>query len=339
MLPLVPGYLSLVSGVSVAEFQAGATVDTGHVLRSTLLFVAGFTLVFVALRGGRERRRLAPARHRQVLNRAAGIVVIVMGLFLAGLVSPRFLHGERRFHVLAAAPRSAAPPLMGMAFAFGWTPCIGPILAPSSLTTAATEETLGRGVGLLIAYSLGLGVPFVAAGLAFGRLTSVFGWVKRHFRAINLVSGLVPRPLRPAAAHPQPHTLSLARSSPPRHDRAWHSPRDQLSDAAQTLAGSSRAKFSKKTNSTTRNTGVPRQVGRPAPPQPADSTRSANATAASDGAPQTAPAASPSGSPERPASGGLGRGAGQDRFAGGSRRWRRGLADRDGTRRSAAGRR
>jgi cytochrome c-type biogenesis protein len=81
-----------------------------------------------------------------------------------------------------------APPLMGMAFAFGWTPCIGPILSVV-LTTAATQSTLGRGVGLLVAYSLGLGVPFVAAGVGLGRLEGVFGWVKRHFRMLNLTSG------------------------------------------------------------------------------------------------------------------------------------------------------
>ncbi|MGH9284731.1 MAG: cytochrome c biogenesis CcdA family protein [Acidimicrobiales bacterium] len=83
-----------------------------------------------------------------------------------------------------------APPVMGMAFAFGWTPCIGPVLA-TVLTAAADQATLGRGVALLVAYSLGLGVPFVAAGLAAGRLATVFDWLKGHARAINLVAGLV----------------------------------------------------------------------------------------------------------------------------------------------------
>jgi len=189
VLPLVPGYLSLVSGVSVAEFQAGATVDTGHVLRSTLLFVAGFTLVFVALGAGASALGSLLNDHRQVLDRAAGIVVIVMGLFLAGVVSPRFLVVERRFHVPVARLGALAPPLMGMAFALGWTPCIGPILG-ALIAQAETEATLGRGVTLLFAYSLGLGVPFVYTGLAFGRMTSVFSWVRRHFRTINVVSGL-----------------------------------------------------------------------------------------------------------------------------------------------------
>ena len=189
VLPLVPGYLSLVSGVSVAELRAGETVDTGHVLRSTLLFVAGFTLVFVALGAGASALGSLLNDHRQVLDRAAGLVVIVMGLFLAGVVSPRFLVVERRFHVPVSRLGALAPPLMGMAFALGWTPCIGPILG-AVITRAETEATLGRGVTLLFAYSLGLGVPFVYTGLAFGRMTSVFTWVRRHFRAINVVSGL-----------------------------------------------------------------------------------------------------------------------------------------------------
>jgi cytochrome c-type biogenesis protein len=93
-------------------------------------------------------------------------------------------------HVSPSQLGGFAPPVMGMAFAFGWTPCIGPVLA-TVLSVAATEATLGRGIALLIAYSLGLGVPFVAAGLAFGRLAGAFEWVKLHYRVINLVSGLV----------------------------------------------------------------------------------------------------------------------------------------------------
>jgi cytochrome c-type biogenesis protein len=189
VLPLVPGYLSLVSGVSVAEFQAGGTVDTGRVLRSSLLFVTGFTLVFVALGASASALGSLLNDYRQVLDRAAGIAVIVMGLFVAGFVSPRFMMVERRFHVPVSRLGGVAPPLMGMAFALGWTPCIGPILG-AVLTQAETEATLGRGVTLLFAYSLGLGVPFVYTGLAFGRMTLVFAWVRRHFRLLNLISGI-----------------------------------------------------------------------------------------------------------------------------------------------------
>jgi cytochrome c-type biogenesis protein len=159
-------------------------------LRSTLLFVGGFTVVFVALGASASTVGSALHNHQVGLNRVAGVLVIVMGIFLAGLVSPRLLQQERRFHVSPSSLGGWAPPVMGMAFAFGWTPCIGPTLAVVySLATA--QGTLGRGVLLLFFYSLGLGVPFVATGLAFGRLTGVLGWVKAHFRVINLVSGLL----------------------------------------------------------------------------------------------------------------------------------------------------
>src|SRR5436190_14110235 len=189
VLPLVPGYLSMVSGVGASQLAVQTRTDQRTLLRSTLLFVAGFTLVFVALGATASAVAGVLNDHQQGLNQIAGIVIIVMGLFLAGLVSPRMLQQERRFHVSPSALGVWAPPVMGMAFAFGWTPCIGPALA-AVLTLAGQGHTLTRGIAMLFAYSLGLGVPFVASGLAFARLTNVFGWVKRHFRVINLVSGL-----------------------------------------------------------------------------------------------------------------------------------------------------
>jgi cytochrome c-type biogenesis protein len=190
VLPLVPGYLSLMSGVSVTQVTTSATTgdETRRILRATLLFVAGFTFVFTLLGAGASAIGQTLLRHQQGLNQVAGIVTIVMGLFIAGVLVPGAMLRERRFQVFPDSLGTLAPPLMGMAFAFGWTPCIGPILSVV-LSTAATQDTLGKGVGLLVAYSLGLGVPFVAAGLGLGRLTSVFGWVKAHFRLINLVSG------------------------------------------------------------------------------------------------------------------------------------------------------
>ena len=196
VLPLVPGYLSLMSGVEMTGVESGATAvatraDTGRVLRATLLFVAGFTFVFVLLFGTTASALGQVLReHQVVLNQVAGAVVIVMGLAMAGLVSPRLLAQERRIHVSPAKLGAFAPPVMGMAFAFGWTPCIGPVLA-AVLSLAAAEGTLTQGLLLLLAYSLGLGVPFVAAGLALNRLTGTFAWFKRHYRAISLVSGLL----------------------------------------------------------------------------------------------------------------------------------------------------
>lgn len=190
VLPLVPGYLSLMSGVSTTQLATATKADTRALLRATLLFVAGFTVVFVALGAGASAIGQTLLRHQQALSKAAGVLVILMGLFLAGAIAPGALQRERRFHVLPDRLGVFAPPLMGMAFAFGWTPCIGPILSVV-LAAAATTSTLGKGIALLVAYSIGLAVPFVAAGVAFGRLTSVFGWVKRHFRAINVTAGAI----------------------------------------------------------------------------------------------------------------------------------------------------
>ena len=188
VLPLVPGYLSLMSGVSTAHLAVATKPDTRQLLRATLLFVAGFTVVFTALGAGASAVGQALLAHQQTLSRVAGAVVVVMGLFIAGVLTPRWMMRERRVHVTPDRLGAFAPPVMGMAFAFGWTPCIGPALA-AVLTTAATRDTLGQGVALLVAYSLGLGIPFVASGLALGRLSGVFAWVKAHFRAINLVAG------------------------------------------------------------------------------------------------------------------------------------------------------
>jgi cytochrome c-type biogenesis protein len=189
VLPLVPGYISLMSGVSTSQLSVTTKTDQGRILRSTLLFVAGFTLVFTAL--GAEASTLGTSlnHHKRVLDQISGALIVAMGLVLAGAVTPAFMQRERRFHVSPSRLGVWAPPVMGMAFAFGWTPCIGVQLG-AILGLAADSGTLAKGVGLLIVYSLGLGVPFVIAGLAFGKLTGAFDWVKRHYRAINLVSGI-----------------------------------------------------------------------------------------------------------------------------------------------------
>ena len=188
VLPLVPGYLSMVSGISVAELQAGDYGNVRRIVVSTLLFVAGFTAVFVALGAAASGFGQALREHQRGLEMIAGAFVMAMGVFVAGFVSPRFLMAERRLHVSPSEVGAWAPPLMGAAFAFGWTPCIGPILA-GVLGLAEHDATLTRGVALLAAYSLGLGVPFVITGVAFDRMAGTFAFVRRHFRVINLVAG------------------------------------------------------------------------------------------------------------------------------------------------------
>jgi cytochrome c-type biogenesis protein len=190
VLPLVPSYLSLMSGVGTTQLAVATKPDQRRLLKATLLFVAGFTLVFVAFEAGASTVGHALRDHQEALNRIAGAVILVMGLAFAGLVNPTFLQREHRLHIRPSQLGSWAPPIMGVAFAFGWSPCIGPALA-AVLSLASDQQTLFRGELMLFTYSMGLGVPFVVAGVAFGRLAGVFSWVKRHFRVVNLVSGLI----------------------------------------------------------------------------------------------------------------------------------------------------
>jgi cytochrome c-type biogenesis protein len=188
VLPLVPGYVSMVTGLSAAELEAGAKRDLAPLLRGMLSFIAGFTLVFTALGAAATGIGRALVGHQRGLEMVAGVAVIAFGAWLVGLGAPRLVRREFRFHPRPSRLGVWAPPVMGMAFAFGWTPCIGPVLG-GVLGLAATRATLGSGIVLLVAYSLGLGVPFLATGLAFGRLTSVFAQVRSRLWLVDLVAG------------------------------------------------------------------------------------------------------------------------------------------------------
>ena len=194
VLPLVPGYLSLMSGVStsavVGRGENPTRAETLRILRATLLFAAGFTVVFVALGAAASGLGRLLLENQRLLNRFAGALIIVMGLVIAFGVLPRVLGAEKRLAVSPSRLGIYAAPVMGMAFAFGWTPCIGPVLA-ATLSLAAAEATLGQGMLMLLAYSLGLAVPFVAAGVGFARLTGIFAWFRRNARTVNVVSGSV----------------------------------------------------------------------------------------------------------------------------------------------------
>ncbi|HEX6312990.1 MAG TPA: cytochrome c biogenesis protein CcdA [Acidimicrobiia bacterium] len=189
VLPIVPGYLSLVTGVSVGELQDGDSRPLVRIAVNTGLFVAGFTLVFTLLFLTTTAVSDVIFENQEVLTRVAGALVLLMALYLAGsqlLTTPR-MYQEFRFHPHLERFGPVAAPVAGAAFGLAWTPCIGPVLG-SVLTVASTQDETARGAALLIAYSLGLGVPFLVTGLALGRLTGVLGWFKRHSRGITLAS-------------------------------------------------------------------------------------------------------------------------------------------------------
>ena len=190
VLPLVPGYLSLMSGVGTAELAVTTVTDTRRLLRSTLLFVAGFTVVFVAYGAAATALGSALRTHQTGLNQIAGAVVFAMGLVVAGVVSPRVLARERRFQVSPVQLGRLAPPVMGMAFAFGWTPCIGPVLA-TILTAAAATRTVVWGGVLLAFYSIGLGLPFIGLALGFQRARGSLDWLRRNGRWVEVAGGVL----------------------------------------------------------------------------------------------------------------------------------------------------
>lgn len=188
VLPILPAYLSIITGLEVGEIR-----DRHHhlvrITRDTSLFVAGFSAVFVLLGLSATTIGSALFDNQAALTRASGLVVLAMSLFVLGslVVRAPWLYSEKRFHPDLSRFGPFTAPVAGIAFGFGWTPCIGPVLT-SILAIAATQAGPGRGAALLAVYSAGLGLPFLATGLAFGRLTGALGWVKQHFTGITVAS-------------------------------------------------------------------------------------------------------------------------------------------------------
>jgi cytochrome c-type biogenesis protein len=190
VLPLVPGYLSLITGLEIAELQDRRR-HTGAIVAATLLFVAGFGSVFVALGLSATTFGRIVFDNQILLTRLSGVLLLAMALFMVGSLTVRapWLYREARFTPEYGRYGRLAPVLVGAAFGFGWTPCIGPVLG-SILGIAATQGRAAAGATLLAAYSLGLGVPFLATGLALGRLTTTFSRIKRHLAALVLTAAV-----------------------------------------------------------------------------------------------------------------------------------------------------
>ena len=192
VLPIVPAYLSLITGVSVGDMHEGDVKVLPRIAYDTALFVAGFTVVFVLLGLITTAAGEALFENQVTLTRISGALVILMALYLAGsqlLMTPR-LYQEFRFHPHLERFGPVAAPVAGIAFGLGWTPCIGPVLG-TVLGFAAQGQDLFRATVLLVAYSLGLGLPFLAVGLGLGKLETTLNWVKRHARAITFVSAAI----------------------------------------------------------------------------------------------------------------------------------------------------
>ncbi|RYU14892.1 cytochrome c biogenesis CcdA family protein [Nocardioides iriomotensis] len=184
VVPLLPGYLSYATGLSGADLERARR---GRMVLGSLLFVLGFTFVFVAL--GTLSGALGDLlwEYMTPITRVLGVVTILVGLAFLGLVP--WLQRDVRVHRVPAVGLAAAP-LLGVLFGLGWTPCIGPTLAAVQ-TLALTEGTAARGALLSVAYSLGLGIPFVLAGLAFRRMLGAVAWVRRHQVWVTRAGGVM----------------------------------------------------------------------------------------------------------------------------------------------------
>ncbi|GAB3973964.1 cytochrome c biogenesis CcdA family protein [Streptomyces sparsus] len=183
VLPLVPGYLSYVTGIGGSDL---AEARRGRMLAGALLFVSGFTAVFVSTGAFFGFFGNTLQEHKQIISTVLGTLTIALGLAFMGVL-PGFAQREFRFHRKPSVGLAGAP-MLGVLFGVGWTPCIGPTLAAVQ-SLAVNEASAGRGALLMVAYCLGLGLPFVFAALAFRRALGAFGWVKQHYVWVMRVGG------------------------------------------------------------------------------------------------------------------------------------------------------
>jgi cytochrome c-type biogenesis protein len=190
VLPLIPGYISFVSGVSVEEMRGDAAPATSRlqVFLTSLAFVIGFSIVFVLLGASATAIGKFMFAKLPLLSKIAGVILIIFGLHTMGVFRIAFLEAEKRVHSQRKPAGPLGAMLVGVAFAFGWTPCIGPILG-GILAIAGSKNTVAEGITLLAVYSLGLGIPFLITSLAINQFFGAAKRIRRYYHAIELVSG------------------------------------------------------------------------------------------------------------------------------------------------------
>lgn len=192
VLPLVPSYVSYITGLSVEELTQKETRSRfRHVIMvNALLFIAGFSSVFIAFGASASLIGQALITYQDFFRKIGGVLVVIFGLYLLGVLNPKFLHMEKRFHFRARPAGYLGSFLIGVAFAAGWTPCVGPVLG-TILLYASTTDGLLDGVMLLTFYSLGLGLPFFATALGVDRFLEYFKHVRGYMRGLSAVSGVL----------------------------------------------------------------------------------------------------------------------------------------------------
>jgi cytochrome c-type biogenesis protein len=189
VLPLVPGYLSAVSGMTIDEMR-GEERQVHRVLGPAIVFCLSFTIMFVALGMSATGIGSALRDHQDTLNLVAGWLIVAMGIFFVATLFVPMLNREFRPDALMQRAGSGGPVIAGLAFAIAWTPCVGPTLG-SILAAAATSNTVGKGGLLLACYSLGLAIPFLLTAVAFDRATTAFRWLRRRHILVTGISGAI----------------------------------------------------------------------------------------------------------------------------------------------------
>ncbi len=190
VLPLVPGYVSLISGASVEDLQSPERRMLRTVMLHSVTFVLGFSVVFIALGAVATSIGQVVNEYHSLLSKIAGIIVIIFGLHLTGIWKIKALYADKRLHDVKGGSSAVGSFAVGFAFAFGWTPCIGPILA-TILVLAGAQQTVLKGIVLLAVYSLGLAVPFLLTSLGVDRFLSFYGRFRRHLHTVEVISGVL----------------------------------------------------------------------------------------------------------------------------------------------------
>ena len=188
VLPLVPGYVSLISGVGVEELKDQEASLFRKVMLNSVAFVIGFSIVFVTLGALSTAVGQVAARYKSTLAEIAGVVIILFGLHLTGILRIKALYADKRLHNVKGGSTVWGAFVIGFAFAFGWTPCVGPILGVI-LGFAAAQDSVSKGIFLLTIYSLGLAVPFLLTSLGIERFLKFYGRFRRHMHAVEVGSG------------------------------------------------------------------------------------------------------------------------------------------------------
>lgn len=190
VLPLVPGYISLISGASVETLQEADRKLLRSVMINSLTFILGFSVVFISLGALATGIGQVTQRFHRELAIIAGVVVLIFGLHLTGIFKINALYADKRLHGMKGGASPLGAFVVGFAFAFGWTPCIGPILSVI-LVFASSQETVMKGILLLAVYSLGLAVPFLLTSLGVNQFLAFYGKFRRHLHTVEVISGVL----------------------------------------------------------------------------------------------------------------------------------------------------